>query len=317
MLLLLLVFISGRLSAVDLFDLRVIPDFASGTVQIDGIIVSNSKKEDITSRRNNISGLMSRWLGSSEVTVEIASKSQIFKVNDGEFSGNMPVDSTASFSVKVFCNQELLHQEDLSFQQKPQYLLVSDIDDTILKSDVTSKIQLVYNSLLVRYENREAIPGTAKLYQTFKTASNTCGLPFFVYLSSSPAFLSRPIKTFLDKNDFPDGIVILKKSLTSGDHENHKSGWLDQLKKRFPDLPIMLLGDSGEQDPEIYSGFLKKIPNKKLIKAIIIHEITGEEERLQQLQKFAQEAKKEGVPFLIWNSASELTLELKKLGLLP
>jgi phosphatidate phosphatase APP1 len=305
------------LSAVDLFDLRVIPDFASGTVQVDGIIVSSSKKEDITSRRNNISGLMSRWLGSSEVTVEIASESQIFKVNDGEFSGNLPVDFSESFRVKVLCNQELLYQEDFCFTQTPKYLLVSDIDDTILKSDVTSKIQLVYNSLLVRYENREAIPGTAKLYQTFKTASTTCGLPFFVYLSSSPAFLSRPIKAFLDKNDFPKGLVILKKSLTSGDHENHKSGWLEQMKKRFPDLPIMLFGDSGEQDPEIYSSFLQKCPDKKRVKAIIIHEITGEEERLQQLNGFAAAAIKEGVPFLVWSSVDQLSAELKKLGFIP
>ncbi len=305
------------MSAVDLFDLRVIPDFASGTVQVDGIIVSSSKKEDITSRRNNISGLMSRWLGSSEVTVEIASESQIFKVNDGEFSGNLPVDFSESFRVKVLCNQELLYQEDFCFTQPPRYLLVSDIDDTILKSDVTSKIQLVYNSLLVRYENREAIPGTAKLYQTFKTASTTCGLPFFVYLSSSPAFLSRPIKAFLDKNDFPKGLVILKKSLTSGDHENHKSGWLEQLKNRFPDLPIMLFGDSGEQDPEIYSSFLQKYPDKKRVKAIIIHEITGEEERLQQLNGFAAAAIKEGVPFLVWSSVDQLSAELKKLGFIP
>ena len=317
LLLFFLIFASSKAAvAADLFDLQVLPLFASDSVRINGTIVKSSHKTDTTSRRNNFSGLMNRWLASATVTISTGSNSTILPVSDGDFSGTIPVESLASFSISVFYQQELLHQESLQFRPQPDFLIISDIDDTILESEVSSKLNLVYNSLLIRYENRVAIKGTSKIYCSLNSASSTLGLPHFIYLSSSPSFLSRPIKRFLSVNQFPMGSVILKKSLFSGDHENHKTGWLEQITQIYPNTPLMLFGDSGEQDPEIYSNFASSLSKPGLIKAIFIRQISDDKSRLQELASIRLKMQKINIPMRFWSSDETLRSEIESLNLL-
>lgn len=312
-----LLFCAATAGAADLYDLRVIPGRQTGTIEFAGVIAAGRTRTDATGKRARFSGLLAEWLASGTVTIDSAQQQVSADVRDGEFSGQIKVASQASFTLSICHNGMQIHQESFLFPEKPDYLIISDIDDTILVTNVTSRIRMAYNSMFKRMERREAVSGTPELYRSLGKNIPPHGTPHFVYLSSSPAFLSRSIKAFLRRHEFPQGTVILKKSLGSGGHQHHKSGWLKQLMERFPGMPMLLIGDSGEQDPLIYKEFVEKTARPGQVKAIIIHEVTGDPGRRQllaQMQSLLQQAK---VPFIFWEKIEDLQEELQQRSLLP
>jgi phosphatidate phosphatase APP1 len=304
-------------NAADLFDLRVFPDFSGKKVFFDGIIVTSSHKENTTSRKNHISGLLGKWMASGSVVIQTDSATVTSTVSEGEFSGEALVGSLASFTIQVKHQNKLLHQETFHFPEKIDYLVISDIDDTILVTEVTNKLKMAYNSLLKSAGKRMAVANTPEFYQQLAIGHLSAGKPHFIYLSSSPAFLSRYLKAFLMRNSFPQGTVILKKSLGSGAHESHKSGWLKKIVARYPDAPLLLIGDSGEQDPFIYQSFVETNESPGKVKGIIIHEVTGRPTRVRALEQIRNHLQQKfQVPFIFWNCIKSLKSSLGEHNLL-
>ncbi|PKL44638.1 MAG: hypothetical protein CVV41_04545 [Candidatus Riflebacteria bacterium HGW-Riflebacteria-1] len=312
-----LVFQVSGLWAIDLLDLRVFPLFDSQSVAFEGVIVNNSYKSEGTGLRAKLSGLRSKWLNSGKVVVESDGYKVKANINDGEFSGTIKVSSLASFTLRVYHDEKQLHSEGFSFPGNADFIVVSDIDDTILVTEVTSRLKMAYNSMFKDVDKRQTVNGTPELYREIGSGATGIGNPHFVYLSSSPAFLSRSLKAFLVRNNFPPGTLILKKSLTSGDHEGHKTGWLKKVMGRYAGKPLLLFGDSGEKDPFIYRSFVENKENPSLVKGIIIHEITSRSEKIESLREFRDFLlKKFKIPFIYWSKISELKQSMRDDGLL-
>lgn len=303
-------------NAADLYDLRVFPEPASQTISFSGVISAADPFSQPIGKRARISGMLRSWLASSTVSIETEGASCSAVVQNGEFSGTIRPASISSFSMSVKHEGQQLHFERFSFSEPIETVIVSDVDDTILVTEVTSRLKMVYNSLLKSSKNREPVSGTSKLYKALASGTATLSNPHFFYLSSSPAFLSRSLKSFLQANGFPQGTLILKKSLTGGSHQQHKLGWLQTIAGGFPQMPMLLFGDSGEKDPQIYAEFAANLAKPGLIKAVVIHLVSDDEEHLQKLNEYAASFKKLGVPFITWSDSEALCLELEKIGLL-
>jgi len=302
--------------AADLFDLRVFPCFESRTVHFDGVIVTSRYKENAISRKNHLSGLIGKWMPSGTVTIEASGRSINSTVKNGEFSGIIQVNDISSFTLDVKHAGKSIHKETFLFPENPDYIVVSDIDDTILVTEVTSKLKMSYNSLIKSIRDRKPIANTPEFYQMLKNNGSPTGKPHFVYLSSSPAFLSRSLKNFICRNDFPQGTLVLKKSLTSGGHDEHKSGWLKYVSEKYPGKPLLLIGDSGEKDPFIYQSFAKNTARPDLVKGIIIHEVTGRPTRIEALDQIKQLLAKDNIHFIYWNCINNLKESLKNKSLI-
>lgn len=302
--------------AADLYDLRVFPEPASQTINFAGVISAADPFKQPIGKRARISGMLRSWLASSTVSIETESASCSAVVQNGEFSGTIRPASISSFSISVKHEGQQLHFERFSFSEPIETVIVSDVDDTILVTEVTSRLKMVYNSLLKSSKNREPVSGTPELYKALASGTATLRNPHFFYLSSSPAFLSRSLKSFLQANGFPQGTLILKKSLTGGSHQQHKLGWLQTIAGRFPQMAMLLFGDSGEKDPQIYAEFAANLAKPGLIKAVVIHLVSNDEEHLKKLNEHAASFKKLGVPFITWSDPEELCRELEKIGLL-
>ncbi|MDR2032993.1 MAG: DUF2183 domain-containing protein [Azoarcus sp.] len=155
--------------------------------------------------------------------------------------------------------------------------VVSDIDDTIKHSNVRDKKALLRNTFL---EPFQAVPGMADWYR--EMAGNEPGV-FFHYLSASPLELHPALSAFLREQAFPAGSLHLRESTTwrtlyanRRDSMAHKTGVLDRLAAVFPGRKFILIGDSGENDPEIYADFARRHPGQ--IIAIYIRNVSGEDE---------------------------------------
>ena len=98
--------------------------------------------------------------------------------------------------------------------------------------------------------------------------------PIF-YVSSSPWNIYDLLEDFLDVHGVPAGPLFLKDwSLTVlGKHRAHKLGVIRMLLRTYPELPFVLIGDSGERDPEIYHQAVREHPGR--IRAIYIRDVTA------------------------------------------
>jgi phosphatidate phosphatase APP1 len=156
----------------------------------------------------------------------------------------------------------------------PQGLsVISDVDDTIKISMVTDRRELVRNTFLRPFK---PVEGMSALYRQWAEAGAA-----FHYVSASPWQLYGPLSEFLRAQDFPPGSFHLKlfrlKDASAlelfASQEGYKSKVIEGILADFPDRRFILVGDSGEQDPEIYGAVARRHPGQ--IVRILIRDVDG------------------------------------------
>jgi hypothetical protein len=152
--------------------------------------------------------------------------------------------------------------------------VVSDIDDTIKDSNVLDKRELMRNTLLRDFK---PVAGMAAAY-----AGWLRGGAAFHYVSGSPWQLYPPLAEFCTKHGFPEGSFQLRyfrvqdgSALAMLDApEAYKLGAIAELMKSFPKRKFLLVGDTGEKDPEVYGEAARRHPGR--VHLIAVRNITGE-----------------------------------------
>ena len=152
--------------------------------------------------------------------------------------------------------------------------IISDIDDTVKVSNVTDRKALLEHTFLLDFL---AAPGMAELYRKWSTDGT--GLHF---VSSSPWQLYEPLREFLDRHGFPWATYSLK-SVRFRDEtlfDLFKEGTetkpvaIKGILDRYPNRKFVLVGDSGEQDPEVYASLLRERPHQ--VVKVYIRNVTQE-----------------------------------------
>ncbi|MCL2161821.1 MAG: App1 family protein [Betaproteobacteria bacterium] len=162
--------------------------------------------------------------------------------------------------------------------------IVSDIDDTIKISNVLNRKTLVRNTFL---EPFRAVPGMAEWYSEMARNEQHA---FFHYLSASPIQLHPALSEFLKDGRFPPGVLHLreatsKRTLYAGRKTTiaHKKNVIARLLMTYPRRKFILIGDSGENDPEIYADIFRAHPERIL--AIHIRNVTNEDRAAPRYQQ--------------------------------
>ncbi|MGL4608115.1 MAG: App1 family protein [Trueperaceae bacterium] len=164
--------------------------------------------------------------------------------------------------------------------------IISDIDDTVLQSDATRVLKMAKHVLFGNARTRLPFEGVATFYQQLSRNKN----PLF-YVSSSPWNLYDLLVEFLDVNDIPLGPLLLRdwgisdKELLPTGHAGHKLTAIQQILETYPSLPFILIGDSGQEDPEIYSQVVQKYPGRILV--VYIRDVSGSP-RTETINKLTQ-----------------------------
>lgn len=161
--------------------------------------------------------------------------------------------------------------------------VISDIDDTIKISEVRDKKALLANTFLKDFR---PVPGLSEVYNAWSQQGAS-----FHYVSASPWQLYEPLAELTGPGRFPEGVFHLKTvRLTDStlldlfaSPEGYKAGEIEPLLKAFPRRRFVLVGDTGEKDPEIYGAIARKYPEQ--IRWILIRDVTQEDQRSPRLQK--------------------------------
>ncbi len=151
--------------------------------------------------------------------------------------------------------------------------VISDIDDTIKVSDVGDRKQLLANTFLREFQ---PVPGMAGLYRRWADDGAV-----FHYVSASPWQLYVPLAEFLQAAGFPHGSFHLKDFHGVGKGfvelfatpERTKRQAIEPILAAFPDRKFVLVGDSGERDPEIYAALAREHPEQ--VARIVIRDLGG------------------------------------------
>ena len=144
--------------------------------------------------------------------------------------------------------------------------IVSDIDDTILETGVQRLLQMIRQTLTGSALTRTAFAGAPELYRDLAAGGN----PLF-YVSSSPWNLHSFLVAFLQHRGFPLGPVLLRDLLGTSQGREQKPGRISEILELHPQLPFVLIGDSGESDPEIYADIVRAHPGRVI--AVYIREV--------------------------------------------
>ncbi len=157
-----------------------------------------------------------------------------------------------------------------------EFAVISDIDDTIVQTGATSLLTMARIVLLGNAHTRLPFQGVAAFYAALGDgASGQAQNPLF-YVSSGPWNLYDLLLEFMEINRIPVGPLFLQdwglgpRQLFKASHREHKRGVITTLLRDYPALPFVLIGDSGEMDPTIYSELAREFPGR--IRAIYIRD---------------------------------------------
>lgn len=135
-------------------------------------------------------------------------------------------------------------------------IVISDVDDTIKNSHVRYGWSTIFNS----YEVNNLVMGMNTAYQAIKT-----GIPDaeFTYLSNAPDFIMMGWhQELLSRHKFPEGDLLMR---TFHLEKGHKINHIEEIIKRENPELLILIGDNGEHDIEIYNEVALKHPNTKIL----------------------------------------------------
>jgi phosphatidate phosphatase APP1 len=152
--------------------------------------------------------------------------------------------------------------------------IISDIDDTVVRSSATNVLKMAWIVLLNNAHTRLPFEGVAAFYEALQRGADGRGYNPIFYVSSSPWNIYDVLEDFLNVHDVPPGPLFLKDwSLgVLGKHRDHKLGIIRSLLRTYPELPFVIIGDSGEEDPEIYRQAVREHPGR--VRAVYIRDVT-------------------------------------------
>ena len=158
-----------------------------------------------------------------------------------------------------------------------EYGIISDIDDTVVKTGATNLLAMSRATFLNNAKTRLPFAGVAEFYKALQLGRNGRRNNPFFYVSSSPWNLYDLLKDFLDLNGIAAGPLLLRdfglerKEDDANGHKGHKLKEIKQIMQAYPHLQFVLIGDSGQEDPVIYREVVTEFPGRIL--AIYIRDV--------------------------------------------
>lgn len=213
---------------------------------------------------------------------------------------------------KTFCGRVQLQTPDT------RRIIISDIDDTVVETGAQKLWQMLKTTLFHNEHTRTVFPGVADFYRELLHGKTASERNLIYYISSSPWNLRTFLRRVFEVNSVPDGAAFLtdwgisKDTLFKSSHGKHKLAAIRHLRDIHAPLPIVLIGDSGEKDPEIYTQIARESPDR--ITAIYIRDVSAGT-RDESVDTLADACRANGVSLLRIASSDDAIADARQRGL--
>jgi len=198
---------------------------------------------------------------------------------------------------------------------KVSYGVITDVDDTVLQTHVTSrlKFKMLYATFMQNAAQRLPMEGVVELFQAFvKGKDGEEENPIF-YVSNSPWNLYDLLEKFMELQELPKGPIFLRDYgiRPAGEFSQHKLVTIGRILDTFPNLPFIMLGDTASKDADFYIQLAEQYPGR--IKAIYIR-LTKNNRNAKRVAELI-EAKSDTNAVLV-RSSEEIRMHAQSIGLL-
>jgi phosphatidate phosphatase APP1 len=169
---------------------------------------------------------------------------------------------------------------------RARYAVISDIDDTVMHTGVANKLAMTWRLFVQGARSRTAFPGVAALYRALHEGTGGDEGNPMIYVSRAPWGIYDILSEFFRRHDIPEGPVLLLREWgiswwnpVPRRAEDHKRVLIEHVMAMYPDLPFVLIGDSGQHDPAIYREAVER--HGARVMAVYIRDVSGRDARIR------------------------------------
>lgn len=198
--------------------------------------------------------------------------------------------------------------------------VISDLDDTVIQSRVSSVLQAARTIALGNARTRLPFEGVASFYRALERGGDGRRRNPIFYVSGSPWNMYDVIAEFLELKQIPAGPILLRDwevdvaALHSSHLRKHKEPLIREILSLYPTLRFVLIGDTSQQDPEIYRTITHEFPGRIL--AIYIRDVTANPERSAAVRALANEVIAHGSALVLAEDTAAAANHAATMGLI-
>ena len=202
-----------------------------------------------------------------------------------------------------------------------RYVVISDVDDTIMQTGVGNKLGMLWRLFIEDAQSRVAFPGVAALYRAFHAGRSGEEANPILYVSRAPWGIYDVLDEFFALHGIPVGpVLFLREWGLSWKHplprkaQDHKEDLIRNMLKLYSDLPFVLIGDSGQHDPEVYRQIVEEHPGRVL--AVYIRNVSRDASRIREIEGLATVVAAAGSSLVLAADSVAIAEHCAELGLI-
>lgn len=176
--------------------------------------------------------------------------------------------------------------------QKSRFVLISDVDDTVMHTGVANKLKMLWRLFVADAESRVAFPGVAAFYRALHAGATGDEANPMLYVSRAPWGIYDMLSAFFALHRIPAGPVLFLREWGLSWRrplprraEDHKRVLIGKMLAVYADLPVVLIGDSGQHDPEVYASIVEEHPGR--VRAVYIRNVSRGAGRIEDIERLA------------------------------
>ena len=304
-------------------------------VSLSGRVLANKSPAGLTARESVWRNLLNAYrrfetdeVPDVPVTVRLETQEHTVETDrEGYYQLEVPRGTRSQntwLTAEATCH---LHGEHLSATHEvlaptpdAEFGVISDLDDTVIETNVTSLLTAAKLTFIGNAKTRKPLEGVAALYASLQSGSGGRALNPIFYVSSSPWNLYDLLCDFMELNEIPKGPMYLRDyeltKLSSSRSHRQKLDRTLAIMDDFPALPFVLVGDSGQHDAGLYAEAAAVHPSR--IKAIYIRDVdpATATERDDHVREHIKTAARHGVPMLLAPDSQAMAHHAAEIGLI-
>ncbi len=201
---------------------------------------------------------------------------------------------------------------------RARFVVISDIDDTVMFTGVANKLKMFWRLFAQGAESRVAFPGVAALYRALHGDEQNP----LLYVSRGPWSIYPMLEAFFHRHRIPVGPVLFLRDWGFSPRRplprrarGHKLKLIREMLALYRDLPFVLIGDSGQRDPEVYAQIVREHPGR--VRAVYIRNVTRDPGRMAAIEALAREVIEAGSTLLLASDSVAMAEHAAEIGLVP
>lgn len=203
-----------------------------------------------------------------------------------------------------------------------KFAVISDIDDTIVYTGVANKFMMVWHLFAQNARTRTAFPGVAAFYRALHRGVDGNERNPMLYVSRGPWSIYELLDEFFKIHNIPIGPILFLRDWKLKLYRpfpprgrGYKRALIHRMLSFYHELPFILIGDSGQRDPEIYLDTVRKFPGRVL--CVYIRNIGSDRNRDRVIQKIAGKVTTAGSILILASESFEMAAHAADQGYIP